>query len=349
MALRVHTLNPDLTADRQDWQAFVSTANGATLFHELPWIDAVRGSFPHRPFLLVARLGEDIVGALPLFEVDSLLAGRMLVSVPYAVYGGVIGDHPDAAESLRRHAFRLVDQRRARCLDVRSITPKWSGVPTTDRYVTFRRALPQSLEEVWAMLPRKARAEARRAQNKHHLEVTFDDDGIDTVWSLYCQSMRRLGSPNLPRKFFRRLLEETPDRHLVSVIRDGDRPVAGLLSFIHGHTVMPYYSGAISEAGRMGANNYLYLTLMMEAVHRGLGAFDFGRTRVDNRGSFEFKRNQGFDPTPLGYQMAVPEGRPAPNLTPANRKFRWAQWAWRRMPLAVTRPLGSWLSTSIPG
>ncbi len=71
--------------------------------------------------------------------------------------------------------------------------------------------------------------------------------------------------------------------------------------------------------------------------------------RVDNSGSYNFKKNQGFEPTLLGYQFDMPNGGPLPNLTPSNRKFHFAQQVWKKLPLALTRPLGSWLSASIPG
>ncbi len=45
----------------------------------------------------------------------------------------------------------------------------------------------------------------------------------------------------------------------------------------------------------------------------------------------------------------MPNGGPLPNLTLSNRKFHFAQQVWKKLPLALTRPLGSWLSASIPG
>ena len=47
--------------------------------------------------------------------------------------------------------------------------------------------------------------------------------------------------------------------------------------------------------------------------------------------------------------MDLPPGRDLPDLTPGNPRFRLAQWTWKRLPLAFTRPLGAWLSASIPG
>jgi len=84
-------------------------------------------------------------------------------------------------------------------------------------------------------------------------------------------------------------------------------------------------------------------------VKLGCRTFDFGRSRVDNTGAYNFKRFQGFEPTPLHYQYYVPRGGRVPDLNPGNRKLELAQRVWARLPLAVTRPLGAWLAKSIPG
>ncbi|MCH8053280.1 MAG: FemAB family PEP-CTERM system-associated protein [Planctomycetes bacterium] len=350
MELQITELQPDANDHRGEWQRYADRAPTATLFHSLNWMDAVRSSYPHRPHYLMAWNQGDVVGLFPLFEVRSLLAGRLLVSVPYAVYGGVLCDDQDVADALLAEARRIAHRIGARYIDIRSSKARWPDLTSIDRYVTFMRDLPQSVDDVLGLFPRKARAEVRRARDKFQLSVRFDDAQIETVWRLYSQSMRRLGSPNSPRRFFRSLLDATPDQHLVSVIYDGRKPVAGLLSFIHGGTVYPYYSGCDHvPATRMGANNYLYMTLMEKAVELGVRKFDFGRTRVDNIGSYNFKKNQGFEPTPLGYQFDMPNGGRVPNLTPSNRKFHFAQQVWKKLPLAITRPLGSWLSASIPG
>ena len=350
MDLQITELQPDANAPRGDWQSYIDSKSAATLFHSLNWMDAVRASYSHRPHYLMAYHSGELVGVFPIFEIRSWLAGRILVSVPYAVYGGAVCDDQWVADELLGAARKLARDIGARYLDMRSAKPLFDGLTTVDRYVTFTKALPATVDEVLGTFPRKARAEARQARDKHRLSVRFDDAQLETVWALYSRSMQRLGSPNFPRRFFRALLEAMPDQHLVSVVYRGSRPIAGLLSFTHRDTVFPYYSGCDHEqANRTGANNFLYMTLMEKAVEMGLKQFDFGRTRVGNSGSYNFKKNQGFEPTPLGYQFDVPDGGAVPNLSPSNKKFHLAQKVWRKLPLALTRPLGSWLSASIPG
>jgi FemAB-related protein (PEP-CTERM system-associated) len=337
--------------------AYVERHPSSTFFHTALWRDAVVEAFGHDECSLAAWRDGRVVGVLPLMRIASRLAGSLLVSVPYGVYGGAISDDHDASTALLNHARRLADRLHVQWMDVRSIEPQWPDLPVLSRYVTFRKQLPDEPGKVLAELPRKARAAARQARERYRLEVCFDDGELSTLWSLYSQSMRRLGSPNYPTGFFEALMNRThpPDRigdgpaHLVQTVRHRGRPVAGLLSFIYGGTLLPYFAGCDERFEKCHANNFLYLTAMEKGVELGCREFDFGRSRVDNAGSYNFKRFQGFEPTPLHYQYYVPRGGREPDLHPSNPKLQLARRVWPRLPLAVTRPLGAWLARSIPG
>ena len=222
-------------------------------------------------------------------------------------------------------------------------------MPTVDDYVGFRRELPGTVDEVPGWLPRKARAAARNARLKYKLAVSYGDEQIAQVWRLYSKSMRRLGSISYPSAFFERLITHTPNRHFTAIVRRGGRPVAGLITFLFKDRVMPYFFGATDEARRCGATNLVYLSAMERGVARGYRVFDFGRSRRDNLGSANFKRFNGFEPRPLGYQRYTPPGRQGPDLSPTSPRFRIARRLWPHLPLFVTRVAGARLARHIPG
>jgi FemAB-related protein (PEP-CTERM system-associated) len=295
-------------------------------------------------------------------RVESRLAGRLLVSVPYGVYGGTLADDPEAHDALLAHAQQLANEEEAQWIDIRSIELQWPDLPAVRRYVTFRKQLPEDPGRILTDLPRKSRAAARHARTRFGLEVTFGDEHLNTVWLLYSRSMRRLASVNYPMAFFQSLIERTGSansvretgtsgcvRHLVQLVRYQGNPIGGLISFVYRDTLMPYFAGVDERHEKVHPNNFLYMTAMEQAVRLGCRVFDFGRSRVDNRGPYNFKRFQGFEPTPLHYQYYVPRGGRAPDLHPANPKLRLARQIWPRLPLGVTRPLGAWLAKSIPG
>lgn len=322
---------------------------GGTIHHTLGWIEAVERAFGHEPLLLSAHRAGRLVGILPLMLVRSAIGGRMLVSVPYSIYGGALADDADTLSALGARARQLSTDVGACVLDLRSAKAADSELPVLARYVTFRRELPSRAEDVPAWLPRKARAAARRASEKHPLVVRFNGDAMDDVWQLYSRSMRRLGSPNYPLRFFRELLGSLSQSCVVQLIRLHDRPVAGLVSFYFGATAMPYFVGHDERLDVYGVNQFLYEQSMRHAVGAGCRIYDFGRSRIDNSGAADFKRFCGFEPTPLGYQQYVPPGRLAADLTPSSARWSTARAIWRRLPLPITRALGGRIARSIPG
>ncbi len=332
-----------------EWHDYVDGHPDATLFHGLAWKAAVQESFRHRPWYLAAMREGRIVGVLPLFEIHSLLAGRFLLSVPYATYGGVLAEDGEASSALIEHARTIAIRVRAACIELRSIETTVDHVPVRDSHAVFTRELPKQSDDVLGMLPRKARAAARRAGERYELTLESGAELVGDLWNLYSRSMRRLGSPNYPLQFFTSLIEKLGADACVHLIRHAGRPVAGLMSFVFRRTAMPYFVGVDEREDIYGLNNYLYWRNMQWAVERGCRVYDFGRTRVDNTGPFEFKRSFGFEPRMLGYQTVVMPGHCVPNLSPSSPKWAAARRAWTRLPLPVTRPLGAWLAKSIPG
>ncbi|MFQ5413044.1 MAG: FemAB family XrtA/PEP-CTERM system-associated protein [Phycisphaerae bacterium] len=334
---------------RDVWDAYVQSHPHGTLFHTTAWYRAVKQSFPHDGHYLIAHRGDRVVGVLPMFLVKSWLTGRMLVSVPYGVGGGIIADDADATAALFETARHIAADLRCRVIDFRSEHAAVPELGVIDRYVGFRSALPASSSDVLGGLPRKARAAARKARDRHGLRVGFGDRHFERVWSLYCRSMRRLGSISYPRAFVRNLLKETPDRHWVSLVTLHGRPVAGLITFMFKQTVMPYFVGTTDNARTYNAGHYVYLTLMEHAVDAGYRVFDFGRSRRDNLGCCEFKRLHGFAPRPLGYQRYVPPGMRPSELSPSGPRIRRIRRVWTHLPLSVTRLLGACVAKHIPG
>ncbi len=339
-----------LTLDRErDWEAYVDRHTEGTIFHSLGWRNAVRDAFGHRDLYIVAMRGERMVGVFPLFLVASRIAGRMLVSVPCGVGGGMLADDNDVSRVLALAAERLATEHRCRVIDVRSeraAVPRW---PIVGRYVGFSGALPDRPEDVLARLPRKARAAARNARDKYKLNATFDSGDLRLAWELYTKSMRRLASLNYPFRFFSLLAEQFRDRHWVTIVRQGKVPVAGLVTFLFRDRVMPYFVGMTDEAKRFSAANFIYLCVMERGAAEGFRVFDFGRSRRDNTGSYDFKRFHGFEPRPLGYQQFVPPGCRASNLSPDNPTFALARRVWPHLPLFATRIAGAYLTRHIPG
>ncbi len=82
------------------------------------------------------------------------------------------------------------------------------GVPeratAAGRAPELARELP---EQVLPDIPKKARAEVRRARDKFRLEFE-DSDDLELFFRMFTRNKRRLGTPSLPLRWFQALRDE---------------------------------------------------------------------------------------------------------------------------------------------
>jgi len=335
-----------LSDESMEWDAFVRSAAGGSPFHLLAWKRAVETSFGHRPHYLMAVGEGGIEGVLPLFEVRGLLGGRGLISVPYAVYGGICGRSEPARRLLLDHATMLARRVGAGYVELRHRAGQEMELPTKSLYVSFSRPISGSDEENLAAIPRKQRRMTRQGV-KHGLRAEFGMQHLDAFYDVYARSVHALGSPVFPRRLFTGIAQEFQKECELLTIWKDERVVAGVLTLLYEGQALPYYGGALRETFPYAVNDFMYWELLCHVAHAGCRVFDFGRSR-EGTGPYNFKRHWGFEPQPLPYQYVLLDGRAIPNVSPANPKMRLAVEAWKRAPYPLTRLLGPALTRYLP-
>jgi FemAB-related protein (PEP-CTERM system-associated) len=115
-----------------------------------------------------------------------------------------------------------------------------------------------------------------------------------------------------------------------------------VLSFYFRNEVLPYYAGDDRDARALAANDFKYWELMRRACARGVTLFDYGRSKLGT-GSYAFKKNWGFEPTPLHYEYQLYKRTAIPQNNPSNASFKPLIAAWRCLPLNVANWLGPYI------
>lgn len=331
----------------EPWDDFVSGHEHGTLFHDSRWARIVAGAAAHQPAHLVAEDASGIRAVLPLFEVRSRLIGKALISSPYAVYGGILARDAAAREAIVLHLRQLVAQGRYQYAELRQYGIEVPELPRSSLYVTFVRDLPEDPEACLEMIPRKSRATARQARDRHQLTIVEGWHLFDAFYELFVANKRSLGSPCFARSYFVNFFDLFPDEVVVHGVKQRGEVIATVMSFIWGDTLCAYYSGSRPEAEAVGAMNFLYWKLMEYSVQRGLKKFDFGRSRVDT-GAYRFKINMGFAATPLPYAYALGLRTELPSLNPGNPKFQKAEQLFSRLPVPIVKWVGPKLMRHLP-
>jgi FemAB-related protein (PEP-CTERM system-associated) len=340
MAVRIRELDG---ASAAAWDAFVRATPAATFFHLAPWAEVIRRSFGHATPYAYAEQDGAIVGVLPLARMKTLLFGDLLASTPFCVYGGSVAATPEAAAALEEHAIALRTKLGAPALEFRRRETADAG--WTERaplYFTFRKPIVAFDDDTKGMeknIPRKQRAEVRKGFAKFGLRSTSDSD-IDVLHAIYAESVRNLGSPVFPKRYFRLLSELFPGEHDVTTVWQDGTPIASVLNFHFREEVLPYYGGGTRAARGNAANEVMYWEVMRRAHReRGATSFDFGRSKLDT-GAFAYKKNWGFEPQPLHYCYRLAEGAAIPENNPNNPKYKLFIAAWKKLPVPVANLLG---------
>ncbi len=294
-------------ADRVRWDEFVHRCVDATFFHRIGWKEVIEECFGHPTHFLLAERDAQIVGVLPLAEVKSFLFGHALVSLPFCAYGGVAADEDEAVSALHTAARRLGKDLGVEHLELRNRVVREADWPRQDLYVTFRKAILPDAESNLSAIPRKQRAMIRKGIG-HGLTSRIDDDAGD-FFRLYADNMHRQGTPPLARRYF-------------ETLRDVD------------------------AARDLAANDFKYWELLRRACERGLGIFDYGRSK-QGTGAFDFKKHWGWEPTPLAYEYQLYRRERIPEHNPLNPKYRMLIALWKQLPIPVANAVGPHLVKSL--
>lgn len=336
MAITIHELTD---GDEGIWEAFVDACPQTTFFHRAGWRRVVADTYGYKSHYRLARRGDAVVGILPLVHVKTPLFGNALISTGFGVYGGIAALDEEATLALAEHAAALGRELGVDYVELRHLSPMpaldWPV--KADVYATFRRPLIEDEAAALKAIRYKRRHRIKQSL-KNGLSVTVDAD-IDSFYRIFAESVRNLGTPVFPKRYFVNIKREFGDAAEIVLVRGPDGPVASQLSLYFKDEVTPYYSGARPIARSLHAYEFMYWMLMRRATARGARIFDFGRSKFGT-GAFDYKVFWGFEPQPLHYYYHLVRRKEIPDVNPLNPKYRLLVETWKRLPLPVANLIG---------
>lgn len=331
-------------------EAFVARHPQGTPFHRPAWFVSVARATGNEAHALIQVKHGEIVAFLPLDAIHSPVFGRMLASTGFAVGGGLL-----ACEGAEPEAMFMAAEELARRLSCTSIELRGGLLPQeqggwalkTESHCNFARPLAADDEAQLLDIPRKQRAEVRKAlAGDLTVEVGISERDRAAHYEVFRESYRNLGTPVFPRALLDSVVDAFGEHADILTVHHQDKPVASVISVYHGGAVMPYWGGGTWDARRLRANDRMYYELMLHARRRGCTSFDFGRSKTGS-GPYHFKRNWGFEPEPLTYASWTRPGTKKREVDPTSSKLSLQIAVWQRLPLPIANRLGPLIARGI--
>ena len=335
-----------------DWDAFVRGRPAASVYHSSGWTLLARDVFGHSAYFVECRdPAGTLTGILPLVRQKSLLFGSSLTSVPFFNYGGALADTPELARALMEHARSLAQTLRCRYLEFRDVHRQPGEWRVRTDKVTLILELPADFATLSKQLGAKLRSQVKRSDRESPSVRVGGAELLDDFYGVFCRTMRDLGTPVYPRRFFAAILERFPNECLLVVVsRAGAPAAAAFLVIADGRAEIPW-AACRDDAKQAGFNMRLYWEVLRIIVERGCRQFDFGRSTVDS-GTYRFKLQWGAKPLQLHWHRWEREGSTgdADAAGPASegKLMQYATEVWKRLPLGVANTLGPLVSPSLP-
>lgn len=342
-------IGPEDIAGMAAIEAWLLGRSETTPFHRPAWVNAVaRGTRQEALFLVAYDAGRAICGILPLNIIHSPLFGRALVSSGFAVDGGIIADDRLTADRLAAAAIALAERRVCPTIELRGgCRPGEGWTVKSGGYLNFARPLEADDEAQLLAIPRKHRAEVRKAMDRGYtISIGTSDALREAHYALYRRTVHNLGTPVFPRAMFEQVLDALGDNADILLVSDGGKPLSAVISLYHDGSVMPYWQGADANARQARSNEMLYFSLMRHARERGCHTFNFGRSKLGT-GTAAYKKNWGFEPTGLDYYFYAAPGNEPRDINPLSPQYQRKVALWKRLPAPIADSLGPWIARGL--
>ncbi len=285
-------------------------------------------AFGHECVYLVAEREGRACGVLPLVSMRTLLFGRLIVSLPFVNYGGVVADDEEAARALLEAARREAEQRKARHIELRHVARRFPNCRSRSHKVAMTLHLPETADAMWKAVDNKVRNQVRKAEKSGLTAHVGGAELIDELYEVFARNMRDLGTPVYSVALFDEAFRAAGDAARVYAVRQGTRCLAAGITIAHRDGVENPWASSLREARPLCANMLLYWEMLRDSIARGLRVFDFGRS-TPYESTYRFKQQWGAQPTALHWEYVLVGGTALPDHGPKSAKFQRLVALWQ--------------------
>ena len=325
----------------ENWTNFLQK-NEHLIFHIFPYKQFIEDAFGcHYRMLSIIDDGA-IKAIFPFVEVRSRLFGNKIISSAYIEYGGFAGDKQYVNPLLDFMAQKY--KQNNEYMEIRGGLEKFDLILSTrlikkDLYKRF--VLPLHDEQaVWNNIQHSKRKAINKALKEAEVkEVPLAE--LPSLYLLYCQNMRRFGSPPYSKKYFESFYQHLVPKGFGKIYGAyvQGKLVSALLGFCYHDRVHILIAVSDPQYQQYRPNDAVHWTFIRWACQNNYRWFDFGRVREDS-GQFEYKQKWGPTLHDLPSYFLLWNIKDIPVMEPSSARYKAMVALWRKMPLGITKALG---------
>lgn len=262
--------------DMAQWEHYVYRNPRTVAWQSYRWADVIKHNYDADFYPLAVIRRGTIRGILPLYHVRRPHHVAELISVPYAVAGGLTADDPESTRILLEEAKNL-----ARGLGAERITLKQYRYPIDADlradlgYFNRELDLTADIQSIFEQLDPLNQACLRSAETRN-LTLVYPWMDLDDYYEMLMRDMKRAGMPCPARQWIETLIEMKL-YHLAGIRTDSTPTAATLVKTFKRTISFPFTCMRSASEEDREAVYCLYWSLLCHFKDNGYKVFHSGR------------------------------------------------------------------------
>lgn len=335
-----------LNGEEKAWDDYVTQAPHSSFGHLSIWKHIIEKTYGHKGWYFWVVEQDKVKGILPLVSMETILFGRLLVSLPFLDEGGICANDKATTIMLYEAALQLAETLSIKSLELRHHDASPISLPYHGNKVSVRLPLDVSSDDKWKSLNAKVRNQVRKA-TKSELTMHWEGgDKLDEFYDVFAENMRDLGSPVHSRNFFRILFREFGKDIFLLLVRKDQKVIGGGVCLKFKDRLSMPWASSLRRYRSFCPNVLMYWEAIRWGCDNRFSWFDFGRS-TKGEGTYKFKMQWGSIEERLHWQRFSPSVEDGFHKTEKD-KYAWLVSLWSHLPLPVTKVVGPWIRKQIP-
>lgn len=324
--------------DRTAWDEYVMNHPSSIAWQSYGWSDVVRKHYGLEFYPFAVFDGSRICGILPLYRVKSITGKVELMSVPYAVAGGILADTPAVQTLLLERAILLAHQNESCRILLKQYKKMIEGDLKSDgNYYNRELSLTRDSGELWKRISEQNRERITEAQkNGAVLDYPAADTGAFHALLLHHHHV--LGIPCVGKRWIDDLLAF--QMYSIALLKSGGRIVAATMVKEFKDTISFPFTCLADHGGSIALPAYdLYWKLINHFSAKSKTIFHSGRIPISDD-TEEHRLGWGGTKYSYYYQYYPNTGGKTEFTKRRGGKRALVEKVWKRLPRGIAGFLG---------
>lgn len=279
--------------DKEIWNSFVNNNKEnqiVTIAHNPSLTRILSKTFGYKSRCYFIMEGEDIIGVLPGVDFRN-----KFVSMPHFSYGGPLSKKKIG----KSHINQLLNYQD---FDIRSFDILSENY-NEEKIICYLN-LESSIDKQWTGFKSKLRSQIKKGQKNSPEILHGGNELLSDFYKVYTHNMLRLGSPPLPKLFFKNIFKyySFGDVHITLVKIDNIAVAAGMtLSYMKFNEVC--WASSDYKYNKLNVNMVLYWEMIKYSIQKENTFFSFGRSSKESN-TLKFKLQWGAVVKPIFFNYS---------------------------------------------